>query len=652
MGLKSSADPRLPRLFLMAGGVLLLTIGALLAVGQLSRPRLPVPVEGILDLRSWDFRRGAISLGGTWEFVDERLVDGSEFPAEKPGFRRIPDTRFSRGKGFFTGTGGGTYRLRIQLPPGSQSLGLRLSAIRTAYEVEVQGQVLARVGIPSEDQAREIPAIGSVVLSILPSSDTFDLVIRVSNHQFRWGGIVIPPLLGPWDSLVQAKNTEERVALLLAGILAGTALFTLIFFFFRRKDPAFLSFSVFSLLVIIRSLTTGDQLLAQLATGIGFNAFVRIQHLSMYSMLPSATIFFATLFPDDISSNERKAFLVIAALPLVLIPWAPIPVLSWSLFVYFFMTLGLLGYGYWALCIRLVLRRRQKAALILAAGTALLGILIINFGYELFEAKAESEFPWGAMVFVLIQAVVLAYRSTRAFDQTERLTVELKQSNRALASETREAEEARSQVERSLAEKEVLLKEVHHRVKNSLQIVLSIIGMEARRTMEPEVREAYQGIRERIRAISLVHDRLYGLESERRMDLGDYLGELISHLGEGFGEHPVLFETGGGPVQLPMDFCLDLGLVVTELVINSYRHGQRAGTPGSVKVRLDHDGQVLRLAVADDGPGFPRDFLPESAHSVGFKIVSSLIRGRNGRLQISSDSGARVEVTFNSLISA
>jgi two-component sensor histidine kinase len=256
------------------------------------------------------------------------------------------------------------------------------------------------------------------------------------------------------------------------------------------------------------------------------------------------------------------------------------------------------------------------------------------------------------MVFVLLQAVVLAYRSTRAFDQTERLTEELMRSNQALTAETRKVEEAYSQVEQSLAEKEVLLNEVHHRVKNSLQIVLSIISLEAHRSINPEVQDAYNGIRDRIRAINLVHDRLYGLESEQRMDLCDYLSELISYLGEGFGEHPVHFEINGRPVLLPMDFCLDIGLVITELVINSYRHGQRDGTTAAVRVRFDFDGQALRLEVADDGPGFPRNFIPESANSVGFKIISTILRSRHGRLLVSSDPGARVEVTFGSLFSS
>ena len=146
--------------------------------------------------------------------------------------------------------------------------------------------------------------------------------------------------------------------------------------------------------------------------------------------------------------------------------------------------------------------------------------------------------------------------------------------------------------------------------------MLSIIGMEARRASQPEVRNAYQGIRERIQAISLVHDRLYGLDSERRIELGDYLNDLISHLGEGLGEAPVRFGTSGEPVQLPMDFCLDIGLIVTELVINSYRHGTRAGTPLSVRVRLGFDGEALQLGVDDDGPEFLRTSSPSPPHQL------------------------------------
>jgi len=617
----------------------------------LERP-VPLADRGGLDLRSWDFSREApIPLAGMWEFLPETLVRAEELPqgSGQTHFRRVPDTRFGAPGGFFSGTGGGTYRLKILLPPEQTSLGLRVSVVWSAYEVEVDGTILTRVGNPSEDPTREVPAAGPTLLPITPQSRTLDLVIRVSNHQVRWGGIATPPSLGTWNALVRAKNADDSTVFLFVGILGGTALFALFFFGFRRSDPAFASFAVFSLLVILRALVSGDRLLTLWLPWLSFDAFLRIHYLSLYLLIPTAVVFFAALFPEDISRRKFTVVFLLSLIPLPSVPWFSLPALSWEVLGFVVLYFGAIGYGYWTICLKRGLTGRPGAWVILAGGSVLLGVLLSNIRSEVAMATLESEFPGGLVAFVIVQALLLSYRSTWAFHQTELLTSELKRANQALAAETREAEEARSQVEATLDEKEILLKEVHHRVKNSLQIVLSIIGLETRRTSDVEVRKAYLGIRERILAITLVHERLYGMESEKQLSLGDYLADLTTRLGESFGEKTVVLEGQNDPLPLPMDLCLDIGLVVTELVIHSYRPGHM-GPSGVVRVRVEgRENNALRIEVSDDGPGFVAGYDLQSETSAGIKIVSSLVKGRQGRLAVLPGPTARMEVWFGPL---
>jgi len=206
------------------------------------------------------------------------------------------------------------------------------------------------------------------------------------------------------------------------------------------------------------------------------------------------------------------------------------------------------------------------------------------------------------------------------------------------------ATDTRLRLETAVVEKDKLLQEVHHRVKNSMQIVSSIISLQTHRTRDPAALEAYHSVNDRIRAISGVHDTLYGLDSEQRVSLGTYARDLIRQFTASRGEGEARIELRSDDIEVPMDLCIELGLMLTELISNAYRYAVIPSGRGTIRIdfRLERDN--LLLSVGDEGPGFPPGFAADTAESVGFKIVTTLARQRGGMVSLSSGPGAVVSL--------
>lgn len=209
---------------------------------------------------------------------------------------------------------------------------------------------------------------------------------------------------------------------------------------------------------------------------------------------------------------------------------------------------------------------------------------------------------------------------------------------------------AERELRASLAEKETLLKEVHHRVKNNLQVIASLINIQSEKLTDPAAREVFGDVRGRVFAIALLHERLYRSRNLARIDLQEYVPELIAELVRAHerAEPRVTVETEVGSLVLDMDAAMPVGLILHELVSNAFKHafppGQRAG--GRVRVEVARRGGDVELVVADDGVGVPTAFDPSSGGSLGLTLVNSLCRQLDGRLTITSDQGTRCTVTF------
>ncbi|HDP81194.1 MAG TPA: PAS domain S-box protein [Spirochaetes bacterium] len=214
---------------------------------------------------------------------------------------------------------------------------------------------------------------------------------------------------------------------------------------------------------------------------------------------------------------------------------------------------------------------------------------------------------------------------------------------------------ARKQAEERLAaalrEKEVLLQEIHHRVKNNLQVVTSLLDMQSSRSRDPGVQDALRDARNRIRSIARVHEKLYGADDLSRINFGTYLRTIIDEI-------LVVFGMAGGvtvdydtcEALLPLNKAIPLGLVVNEVITNSLKHARPAedknGLRITVSMKESSDGS-LRLEIGDNGKGMPEELLSRPGAGMGMKLIRLLaVEQMKGEVSLSGNGGTRFALSF------
>jgi len=186
---------------------------------------------------------------------------------------------------------------------------------------------------------------------------------------------------------------------------------------------------------------------------------------------------------------------------------------------------------------------------------------------------------------------------------------------------------AEERIRVALREKELLLQEIYHRVKNNLQMVVSLLTLQARNTAQAEAREALQESASRIKSMALVHEQLYQSGDLSAIDFAQYLRQLVHHVTESQGSAALRVPAvlTADHVSLGVETAVPLGLLVNELLANAYKHGFPGERAGRIDLTLRQvDSGRVELVIADDGVGLPADFAAESVRSLGLRLVQSL----------------------------
>lgn len=208
----------------------------------------------------------------------------------------------------------------------------------------------------------------------------------------------------------------------------------------------------------------------------------------------------------------------------------------------------------------------------------------------------------------------------------------------------------RDDLDRKNREREVLLKEVYHRVKNNLQVISSLLNLQAGQITDQRARELLEESCNRVYSIALVHEQLYQSTDLARVNFSVYLQELVDHLKVLFDPGALVsVETIAEEVHLPVDIAIPCGLLVNELITNALIHAFEPGQSGKVRVEL-HKGPAgeVRLCVIDSGRGLPNQLDVVSANSLGLELVGKLAKQIRGKLKVVNDHGASFELRFSS----
>jgi len=197
-----------------------------------------------------------------------------------------------------------------------------------------------------------------------------------------------------------------------------------------------------------------------------------------------------------------------------------------------------------------------------------------------------------------------------------------------------------------LKEKEILLGEIHHRVKNNLQVISSLLSLQMR-DAEPATRTVLVENITRVQTMSLIHDKLYEQTSLAQIDLAKYLNELVQMILSCYpSSGNVLLNVDCEPIHIDVEKAIPCGLIVNEIVTNSLKHAFAGKESGEIQVTARRIDGLIQIEVGDDGDGFPENADFEKKHGLGFKLIKSLIAQLEGHLRIENHSGTHFHFDF------
>lgn len=211
-----------------------------------------------------------------------------------------------------------------------------------------------------------------------------------------------------------------------------------------------------------------------------------------------------------------------------------------------------------------------------------------------------------------------------------------------------ESKEAAEKIQAALVEKDVLLKEIHHRVKNNLQIISSLLNMQARKITDEKSRAIFLDSQNRVKSMALIHESLYQSTDLSQIDFDDYLRKLASHILRSYNLEAdrIQLTFSGANLSMSVDAAVPCGLIINELISNSLKYAFPEQRKGEIRIALRLTPQGYSLTCADNGVGLPPDFDITQTTSLGLKIVRTLTDQLNGELRIHTTNGTTFEILF------
>ena len=204
-------------------------------------------------------------------------------------------------------------------------------------------------------------------------------------------------------------------------------------------------------------------------------------------------------------------------------------------------------------------------------------------------------------------------------------------------------------IEEALQANKMLMKEIHHRVKNNLQVVSSLLGLQSRYINDDHALAAIKTGRSRVQSMSILHQNLYSNDLIKNVDIKKYFEDLGINLFNTYNlrDKEIEFKTDIDDIELDVDTVVPMGLITNELISNALKYAFVDQQKGEIFLKVKHLGQKIHLQVSDNGRGLPFDELPHRSDSLGIQLIKSFAEKLEAEINIQNNNGAQIGFIFN-----
>ncbi len=446
-----------------------------------SSPDVPRAEKGFLDLRDWSWEKGEIALNGEWDFYWQELIPPQSFSkglSSDSIYTHVPSPWFhAPSQHFFSpDTGYATYHLKIHLPPDSVPLSLRINTVATAMNIWVNEDPVYQVGKVSTSAQQAISGINPDVVSI-PYSPVLDIVAHISNYHYRKGGIWEPFTISTSETILRSWIREHATTFFLVGSFIIMTLYHIILYLHRRSDKSSLYFSIFCLLIVLRTLSTDLYLIADI---LPYEWAVRTEFFSFYFCIPVFGAFLYAVYPTILPCDiVRYSFYIAAAFSAAVFTlstlWSTYTVIPYEIFtvvasIYVFYRL--IGTAQW---------HRLDGIAIFSLGFLCLFIALLNdLLYANYLIDTFFIAPFGLFLFLFFQSALLSRRFSRAANDLEYTNAQLEQRNH-------QVQERNDALNKLNQEMDVFVYRTSHDLRAPLTSLLGIIALMRNESISTEI---------------------------------------------------------------------------------------------------------------------------------------------------------------------
>lgn len=573
--------------------------------------------------------KGKVKLAGEWEFYWDTLFTQKQENQAPVNYIKIPglwkDYEYST-------TGVAVYRVTILSPKNCTEIGALIPEVHSAYKLYLNGQLVAKNGEVSLEPTKCIPKWIPQMVHLNLHKGENELIMQVANYQHSRGGTYKNIVIGKFNDIQSHRELQVAIDVFLIGSLVIISLFFLGIHFFWRKEPVVLFFALTALTYALRTSIYDIHLLNKLLSNVSWGIMIRIEYLSTYGTFLFFNLLIKNLYPEDFNPKISKSFNIFFLLAIGIVSFTP-PYIFTQIMVYGLLGVFLLTLYAIVIFIKAYIKKRTGAVFTMLVVVMLFSVPLLSMAFY-FNIIPYIPFVENisSMIIILSFSFVMAVRFSRSFKETEYLRDQTLQQNKIIS--------------HNLEEKELLLAEIHHRVKNNLQIINSILFLQSRSIKDEQAILAIQETQYRVQSMALVHQQLYqGVDHGLGVSLPDYFRDLIASVSDSYSsEGQIKYELDIAPIIMELDSVIPLGLIVNELIINSNKHAFSNIENPTIRIECHiSEHKLLQLSVKDNGQG-----INSTSNGFGTKLIKSLSRKLKGEQEvITNKRGTNTSFTFH-----